>query len=452
MRGGAMKPPAQPVATAGQSLAERLNNDCQCVSLDRAALRRELEQLPDGAALTRMIEQERPHLFADSAVFVSTAQLQRMAQIIAAIESVIALPAYRRHVLGATPAPLLQHEPRARGVFMGYDFHLGADGQATPQLIEINTNAGGGLLNALLLRAHQACASVSCAVANRQDGQTPEEAFVAMFRAEWAAARGTEGECPPLRCIAIVDAAPEQQYLYPEFLLFRQLFERHGIHALICAPEALVWRAGALWHGAQAIDLVYNRLTDFSLAEPASAAVRAAYLADAAVVTPHPFAHALYADKRNLIALTDAALLQSWGVAAPTRALLAAGIPRTEGVDPARADEFWARRRQLFFKPTHGYGSKAAYRGDKLTRRVFEEILAGDYVAQALVPPSSRRLKLAADQAQAGAQDVELKLDLRNYVYAGQVQLVSARLWQGQTTNFRTPGGGFAPVFSVAED
>jgi hypothetical protein len=44
---------------------------------------------------------------------------------------------------------------------------------------------------------------------------------------------------------------------------------------------------------------------------------------------------------------------------------------------------------------------------------------------------------------------VELKLDLRNYVYAGHVQLIAARLWQGQTTNFRTPGGGFAPVLTV---
>jgi len=30
--------------------------------------------------------------------------------------------------------------------------------------------------------------------------------------------------------------------------------------------------------------------------------------------------------------------------------------------------------------------------------------------------------------------------------------LVSARLYQGQTTNFRTPGGGFAPVFLVPEN
>ena len=39
------------------------------------------------------------------------------------------------------------------------------------------------------------------------------------------------------------------------------------------------------------------------------------------------------------------------------------------------------------------------------------------------------------------------EVDLRDYVYDGQVQWIAARLYQGQTTNFRTPGGGFAPVF-----
>jgi hypothetical protein len=29
--------------------------------------------------------------------------------------------------------------------------------------------------------------------------------------------------------------------------------------------------------------------------------------------------------------------------------------------------------------------------------------------------------------------------------------LIAARLWQGQTTNFRTPGGGFAPVLTVPQ-
>lgn len=41
------------------------------------------------------------------------------------------------------------------------------------------------------------------------------------------------------------------------------------------------------------------------------------------------------------------------------------------------------------------------------------------------------------------------KMDVRLYTYDSHVLLVAARLYQGQTTNFRTPGGGFAPVFVI---
>ena len=44
------------------------------------------------------------------------------------------------------------------------------------------------------------------------------------------------------------------------------------------------------------------------------------------------------------------------------------------------------------------------------------------------------------------------KVDIRCYAYAGRVQLMAARLYQGQTTNFRTAGGGFAPVYTVDTD
>ena len=193
------------------------------------------------------------------------------------------------------------------------------------------------------------------------------------------------------------------------------------------------------------VELVYNRLTDFYLEEPAHAALRAAYEAGAVVLTPHPRAHALYADKRNLITLSHDDTLAALGVPAEARAILLAGVPRTESVTPERAEALWAERRKLFFKPAAGYGSKAAYRGDKLTRRVWQEILRGDYVAQALVAPSERRLEI--DSA-----ETDLKLDVRAYVYGGVIQLVAARLYEGQTTNFRTPGGGFAPVFVVGAE
>jgi hypothetical protein len=273
--------------------------------------------------------------------------------------------------------------------------------------------------------------------------ETPVEAvLVAMFRDEWRLAQ-RDGVARPLASIAIVDAVPEQQYLAPEFELFRQLFEANGIVAMIADPAELVFDGQHLSCRGQSVDLVYNRLTDFALADPQHAALRMAYLADAVVLTPHPQQHALFADKRNLVVLGDDEWLARIGVEDADRQLLAGSIPRTEEVFPATADAFWIGRKQWFFKPAAGFGSKATYRGDKLTRRVFEEVSRGGYVAQAVVAPSERRLLI-------DGVEQDFKLDLRNYVYRGAVQLVSARLYRGQTTNFRTPGGGFAAVFPVS--
>lgn len=355
---------------------------------------------------------ERPHLFSTAQVKVSRGDTARMADLIAAVERVVALPTYREHVLAGAPE-IARHVPPNPGAFFGYDFHLSPTG---PKLIEINTNAGGGLL-----------------AARRFGRADVEEAFVAMFRAE----------CPALKALAIVDDAPEKQYLYPEFLLFKELFARHGIDAHICAPEELMLCHGGLWHEETRLDLVYNRITDFSLEAPGNTALRQAYLDGSVVVTPHPSAHALYADKRNLAILSDDALLANWGVDAKTRAVLADVVPRTEIVAADHADDLWARRKGLFFKPAAGFGAKAAYRGDKMTKRVFEEVLTGvqasPFVAQQLVPPSTVEVDVA------GASS-ELKVDLRCYAYRGEVQFMVARVWQGQTTNFRTPGGGFAEV------
>lgn len=416
--------------------AEALNAGCQCVSLDRQALLDALARDPRDGALQSLLAESRPHLFADSMAFVSACHVEAMAAVVAAIERVVALPAWQETVLGWAP-PIARRTTAAAGVFLGYDFHLGEGG---PRLIEINTNAGGALLNAILGRAQRACCPEVAEVMDAlPDGTTDLEArFVNMFRSEWRLERGSL----PLRRIAIVDEAPQGQYLLPEFLLFQRLFERHGIAADICDPSELSCSPeGLALHGAP-VDLVYNRLTDFSFEMPSSAALRRAWLDGSAVITPHPRAHALYADKRNLVLLSDDQALCRLGVDEATRRLLQWGIPRTEAVVASRADEFWARRRQLFFKPASGFGSRGAYRGDKLTRRVFSEILAADYIAQDLVPPSERRLAVEGTP-------VDLKMDLRNYVYQGEVQLVTARLYQGQTTNFRTPGGGFAPVLAV---
>jgi len=318
-------------------LADRLNAGCDCVSLDSAGLEAELERVSPG--FHDEVMAGRPNLFSASMVFVSEEHVRRMARLVAAVERVVAMPAYREHVLAWAPESA-RHRCAAPGVFLGYDFHLGHSG---PQLIEINTNAGGGLLNALLARAQKACCDdVEALLPGDLSGDTPEHLFLEMFRAEWrafaAAVEPKVGAGDTAFRVAIVDQAPQTQYLYPEFVLFRRLFEHAGIAAVICDPQELAFRDGALWHGDDRIDLVYNRLTDFALDAPANAALRAAWLADAALITPHPQAHALYADKRNLVALSDDALLASWGVDAATRATLAAKIPRTELVLPQNAD------------------------------------------------------------------------------------------------------------------
>lgn len=422
--------------------AALLNRGCFCSSVDDDSLRRALLGAGEGGGGSALADplaellDTRPHLFSDTRVFVAQAHLEFMAQLIEAIERVVATAAWRDRVLAHAPQ-IARHRTAAAGVFLGYDFHLGADG---PRLIEINTNAGGGLLNAKLLRAQNACCTPSSTLATLPE-KAPEALFVEMFHREWALARG-DGALAPLMRIAIVDQAPATQFLAPEFELFRQLFAEAGIAALVVDPGEFSFDGQRLWCRGLAVDLVYNRLTDFALDEAPNAALRAAYLADAVVLTPHPQAHALYADKRNLALLTDEAFLQAIGIDAADRELLKTGVPPTREVLPEQAESFWGSRRQWFFKPAAGYGSKATYRGDKLTKRVFAQIAQGGYVAQALVPPSERRLLV-------DGLEQDLKLDLRNYVYRGAVQLVSARLYQGQTTNFRTPGGGFAAVFAV---
>jgi hypothetical protein len=384
---------------------ESLNQDCLCPSLDRERL-------------DRLIAGRFP--FAALPVFVSRRNADAMQALIAAVEAAVALPAYRETVMARAPE-IARFDSGALGVFAGYDFHLAAEG---PRLIEINTNAGGALLNAALGRAQRAC----CAeVAALESGPIPaeelEHAFFEMFMAEWR--RSGRGGRP--RRIAIVDEAPREQFLYPEFVLFERMFRRFGVPASILAPHELARESG--------VDLVYNRLTDFYLANAAHAGLRQAYLSGAVVLTPNPRAHALYADKRNLILLSDAARMRAMGAGEETVQMLVSRIPRTVPV----TGDLWGERRRWFFKPATGHGSRAAYRGDKLTRKVWSEILEGQYVAQEIVAPGERRI----------SPESTMKVDVRNYVYAGEVQMLAARLYQGQTTNMRTPGGGFAPVLTA---
>ncbi len=386
-----------------------LNGECaDWAGMDGEALQRALQA--QGVSWHALVQERCPHLFAAAPVFVSELQLGQMRAVIAAAEEVVGAP---------------QHG--ALGVFYGYDFHLNEQGA---HLIEINSNAGGAFLNALLIDSQRDASLYGVPVAEDDLNQV----FVEMFRREWMMERSNA----PLGSIAIVDEQPESQYLYPEFLLAKQAFERAGISAYVVDPAGLEARENGLYCGEQRMDLVYNRLTDFELRQYPH--LRQAWEGGQVVLTPNPTHYLRYADKRRLVLLTDADALRSSGMSPASVEALLHGVPQTRLVEAKDAEQWWAERKQWFFKPASGYGSKGAYRGDKLTKRVFEEIMQSDYVAQRLAVPGERKVCLD------GAEPQSLKFDVRCYVYDGHIQLVAARLYQGQTTNFRTPGGGFALV------
>jgi hypothetical protein len=415
------------------SAATRLNQSCFCVTLDRAELYAAMEREAGDPDFSERYLRPREHLFSNVPMFLDAGDFEHMAAVAGMIESAARLPAYQEAVAHWAPE-IAAADFGPRGALMGYDFHLSADG---PKLIEVNTNAGGAFLNALLGRAQRACCPEVAEALKLPFLTSFDAELTGMFRAEWALQRGSA----PLRTIAIVDDDPEAQYLYPEFLLARQTFIRGGIEAVIADARELCFAGGQLWAGAVPIDLVYNRVVDFSFSRPEHVALRDAYLAGAAVVTPNPRNHALLADKRNLTLFCDGETLIRFGMS-PELAAQSSHVPRTLVVMPSDAEWLWAERKGFFFKPVAGHGAKAVYRGDKLTRSVWSQIAEGGYVAQELARPGERMIRL---------DDTETprKSDIRLFTYDGRVLMSAARLYQGQTTNFRTPGGGFAPVLFI---
>lgn len=415
--------------TVRSDAAERLNRGCFCVTLDRKALAEVFDREVGITGFADTLERSHPSLFSNVPVFVPAVVLMEMTQVVAAVEAAASLAEYRKAAL-SWASPLAHPDLGPAGALMGYDFHVTSDGA---KLIEINTNAGGAFLNAPLARAQRAC----CAPTLLQNVKAPDfgAEATAMFLSEWIRQRDTGRP----RRIAILDDAPEAQFLLPEFKLAEALLQSQGIETLIGDPRDLSRAGDVLSLIGQQIDMVYNRLVDFAFEDPAHAILRDAYKDGVVVVTPNPHVYAMFADKRNLCLLSNIPQLKAWGLATSHLDVLAAGTLSTILVTRSNAEQLWRERRNWFFKPTRGHASKAAYRGDKLTRRVWGEIMEADYVAQAFAAPGLRDMQLD------GAHS-ELKVDVRLYTYDGRVLLTAARLYRGQTTNMRTPGGGFAPV------
>ena len=225
-----------------------------------------------------------------------------------------------------------RREPGNTGVFMGYDFHLTAAG---PRLIEVNTNAGGALLNGLHTASLCDPARLACLCADLLPVEAIQDRIARMFAAELRAARGPGAE---LRSVAIADENPRGQFLYPEFELCAELLRGAGVAVEIRDTAELDPRA----------------FDPSTCATPRarrarSAALRAAYLTGDAVLTPSPREHHLLANKRSCSILVAR---RAGALACPRRTRsFAETVPRRS---------CWrARRRRAWDDGATGFSSRA---------------------------------------------------------------------------------------------
>lgn len=293
-------------------------------------------------------------------------------------------------------------KPKNFSACMSYDFHTSLNGNL--ELIEINTNAS---FLALGLQMYSFL-KINSAV------PFDEKALVEMFKNEIALTGHRE------LSISIFDEAPEQQRLYLEFLIYKEIFEQNGVKSDIVSLENI--------QTLRKNSLVYNRYTDFMLQEEKSAELKRMFNAAEIELSPQPFEYYMLADKKRFLDWN-----QQTEVPKPASLLPAYDL----GV--ADRDRIWAERKQLFFKPKNAFGSKQVYRGASISRRTFDDVFNDGFIAQKLSHPGEIEV-LFEGQKQI------MKFDLRCFAYENKLQFVVARIYQGQTTNLRTAGGGFAAV------
>lgn len=308
-------------------------------------------------------------------------------------------------------------DPGNKSIMMSYDFHV--DENQNLKLIEINTNA------AFLILGHQLYQM------KKQPLPVPDfslQEIADNIRTELR----LQGKEPSEKLkLSIIDDKPEEQRLFVEFLAYNEFFKSLGWDSRIQDYKDLFQDFKP--------DFIYNRYTDFFLSEPTSATLRQKFLNKEICLSPNPYEYLLLADKQRLIDWVQPGFLESQGIVGDDLILLKTVLPQSYDLRADNADEIWALRKKLFFKPKNAYGSKQSFRGSSISRKAFDELLKDDIIAQEFIPAPEQTF-----ETPEGPQN--FKFDLRCYAYQGRLQLIIARLYQGQVTNLRTPYGGFGTV------
>lgn len=341
---------------------------------------------------------------------------------IAALHSVSRRDEYRSKL---APIPgISQVSAPNQSVLMAYDFHTNEQGDCF--LVEINTNASGFLLACLMESVHSG---------------TPVnqlEAMISLRKSFEQEAALSHRQLAGTR-VAITDDDIQGQKMLPEFLMYRDWFKALGADANFVEARDFQFKDNQLLGPSGPIDFVYNRCTDFYFEDPAHLALLQAFQAQAACITPQPIEYWLLADKQRLAQWTEKDFLDF--VSEDERsAITKVLIPTFEKTAYASEEEIWAQRKTLFFKPKRSFGGKSVYRGESVSRKVFERLMSEDILIQHFQPAA----KFPTDDPRSVLTN--WKYDLRFFVYGGEVQLAAARAYQGQVTNFSSVMGGFTRI------
>lgn len=349
--------------------------------------------------------------------------LRTMVGLVRVLDKLSRDPAYRQLVYRQVP-PVAAFDPGHDAVMMCYDFHLTDSG---PRLIEVNTNAGGGLL-AYLAREPSLPASADSLAPRLRNRLL--NTFAEEIR------RFTGGRKARPERIAIIDEDPNEQNLFFEMCVFADLFRSWGVPADIVDPRQLDASSAGVQFDGHDVDLIYNRHCDFYLESDSMAGVREAYLARQVCLSPNPHQYGLLADKRRLLIWSDPVQRTNFTLTPAEHRLLDTVLPACALLADLDPTEVWSNRRQSIFKPVASFGSRGVLLGESISRKRFQELPPETTLVQEFVPPSMTETP--------GFE--AMKTDLRLYTYRNRVLGVTARLYRGQVTNLRTPGGGFAPV------
>jgi len=342
-------------------------------------------------------------------------------QMIAVVRCLQTLYENRRY---SALLPELQDTARVNirhySVLMGYDFHITEEQQV--KLIEVNTNSGGLWL---------AC---RCYESNAQ--QFPEKLankLLHTFINEYRLFCKSQKVRPQL--IAIVDQQPLTQFLYPEMQIFAKLFQQAGIDTVIIDPSEINAKETGLYYQDQRIDLIYNRHCDFYLQSPEMRVIADAWKNQLVCLTPNPRIYGLLADKQRMADWSQPGFFKEL-LSSKQASCLQQAIPYTKSFHTYSKDELWSERKKWVFKPANGYASRGVYVGEKLTKNKFNSLDPQATLVQQRIKPSVTVMP----------DGERFKTDFRLFVYRDKVTFVSARIYQGQVTNLRTPGGGFSKV------